>query len=115
MQPGKSQIYGLSPVWMRSCAFRDLSRGNTRPQNLHLIVEGDTLPSQMRFVRFSDLGRPRLEADVDEQVVEALDGEGDEYDQLTRSAGGGDEMSLLLLLRLYCSSIDRVGVCSTSL
>lgn len=47
------------PVWVRKCACRLFSRGNTRWQKLHLMLLGDVLPCFIRFVRASARGRPR--------------------------------------------------------
>lgn len=53
-------ISNHSPVWVRICACKDFSRGNTREQTLHLIPFADRAPSRIRDEIFSALGRPRL-------------------------------------------------------
>lgn len=48
------------PVCVLRCADRDLSRGKTRLQNLHLIALGEVDPCIISVVSSSLLGRPRL-------------------------------------------------------
>lgn len=69
-------MYGFTPKCIRSCAFRDLSLGNTRLQYLHFIFDGESFPSIIKFVRVSLLGRPRFDDDEDRGDILELEGEG---------------------------------------
>ena len=52
-------MYGLSPVCVRRCAWRDFSRGNTRWHTSHLIEDLELDPDRISSDISSNLGRPR--------------------------------------------------------